>query len=165
VLFWKRQSQFLEKDTSLGIDKCMALFLNWMVYRDVGELLRLLESAEFFRPSDYNQVFYGQLEKLIHRLPDGEARQQAMAMAVVKMTSCDLRRPASNQIARATASGAFPRSLAAAESQSSGIGPLRNSPCTRNAKGFRPFPLALDCRSICIGGSRSRSTSMKSASK
>jgi len=39
-----------------------------------------LESAEFFNPGDYNQVFNGQLEKLIHRLPDGEAKQQAMAM-------------------------------------------------------------------------------------
>lgn len=58
----------------------MAMFLNWMVYRDVGELLRLLESAEWFDPSNYNQVFNGQLEKLIHHLPDGDAKQQAMAM-------------------------------------------------------------------------------------
>ena len=42
--------------------------------------LRLLEAADYFNPSDYNQIFDGQLEKLIHRLPNGEARQQAMAM-------------------------------------------------------------------------------------
>jgi hypothetical protein len=60
----------------------MALFLNWMASRDTATLLRLrlLEAAQFFNPSDYNQIFDGQLEKLIRRLPDGEARQQAMAM-------------------------------------------------------------------------------------
>jgi hypothetical protein len=60
----------------------MALFRNWMTSRDTATLLRLrlLESAQYFDPAAYNQVFDGQLEKLIHRLPDGEARQQAMAM-------------------------------------------------------------------------------------
>ena len=58
----------------------MALFLNWMILRDTATLLRLrlLESAEWFNPSDYNQIFDGQLEKLIHRLPDSEARRQAI---------------------------------------------------------------------------------------
>ena len=60
----------------------MALFRNWMTSRDTATLLRLrlLESAKFFSPSDYNQIFDGQLEKLIHRLPDDEARQTATAM-------------------------------------------------------------------------------------
>jgi hypothetical protein len=60
----------------------MAMFLNWLTFRDTASLLRLrlLEHAEYFRPSDYNQIFEMELEKLIHRLPDGEARQQAMAM-------------------------------------------------------------------------------------
>ncbi len=60
----------------------MALFLNWMTFRDTATLLRLrlLEHADYFRPSDYDQIFDGQLEKLIHGLPNGEARQQAIAM-------------------------------------------------------------------------------------
>jgi hypothetical protein len=60
----------------------MAMFFDWLVFRDTATLLRLrlLESAEWFNPSDYNQIFDGQLEKLIHRLPDGEARQQAMTL-------------------------------------------------------------------------------------
>jgi len=60
----------------------MALFFDWMTFRDTATLLRLrlLEAADYFNPSDYNQIFDGQLEKFIHRLPDGEARQQATAM-------------------------------------------------------------------------------------
>jgi hypothetical protein len=60
----------------------MAMFLNWLTFRDTATLLRLrlLEHAEFFRPADYNAVFAAELEKLIRRLPDGEAKQQAMAM-------------------------------------------------------------------------------------
>ena len=69
--------------THIGLHRYdMALFLNWMNSRDNATLLRLrsAEHAEFFNPGDYNAVFDGQLEKLIHRLPDSEARQQAMAM-------------------------------------------------------------------------------------
>jgi hypothetical protein len=58
----------------------MALFIDWMVFRDVATLLQLLESAHFFNPQSYNQVFDSELEKLIHRLPNGEARQQAIQM-------------------------------------------------------------------------------------
>jgi len=56
------------------------MFSDWMVFRDVATLLGLLEDAQYFDPAAYNQVFDGQLGKLIHRLPDGEARQTAMAM-------------------------------------------------------------------------------------
>lgn len=58
----------------------MALFTHWMVFRDVATLLRLLETAEYFSPADYNAVFEAELEKLIHRLPDEEAREQAITM-------------------------------------------------------------------------------------
>jgi hypothetical protein len=58
----------------------MALFIDWMVYRDAATLLRLLESVDFFNPQDYNAVFDGELVKLIRRLPEGESRQQAMQM-------------------------------------------------------------------------------------
>ena len=58
----------------------MALFTHWLTFRDVAFQLDLLEAAQYFDPQAYNPVFDGQLEKLIHRLPNGEARQQAMAM-------------------------------------------------------------------------------------
>ena len=58
----------------------MALFTHWLTIRDVAFLLGLLEPAQYFDPAAYNPVFDGQLEKLIHRLPNGEARQQAMTL-------------------------------------------------------------------------------------
>ena len=58
----------------------MPLFAEWLCRRDVATLLGLLEHAQYFDPAAYNQVFDAELEKLIHRLPNGEARQQAMAM-------------------------------------------------------------------------------------
>jgi hypothetical protein len=56
----------------------MALFLDWMANRDTATLLRLLEAAQYFNPQDYNPVFESELEKLIRRLPDSEARRQAI---------------------------------------------------------------------------------------
>ena len=63
----------------------MAMFVDWMVFRDVGELLRLLESAEFFNPQDYNQVFNGQLEKLLTRIHDPDLRQNVEASTRVRL--------------------------------------------------------------------------------
>ena len=57
----------------------MAMFVDWMAFRDVGGLLRLLESAEFFNPQDYNQVFNGQLEKLLTRIHNPDLRQNVEA--------------------------------------------------------------------------------------
>lgn len=57
-----------------------SLFIDWMVYRDVATLLRLLEAADYFDPPQYNAVFDGEIEKLLDRLPDGEARRQAAQM-------------------------------------------------------------------------------------
>ena len=48
----------------------MALFLNWLTFRDVAFLLDLLESAEYFDPQAYNPIFNGELEKLLNRIPD-----------------------------------------------------------------------------------------------
>lgn len=56
----------------------MALFLNWMTSRDTATLLRLrlLESAEWFSPGDYNQLFDDQLSRLIARIHDPNLRRQ-----------------------------------------------------------------------------------------
>ena len=56
----------------------MALFLNWLTFRDTATLLRLrfLEHADFFRPSDYNPLFDSELAKVIARIHDPDLRQQ-----------------------------------------------------------------------------------------
>ena len=56
----------------------MAMFLNWMTYRDVATLLRLrlLEHADYFRPSDYNPLFDSELAKVIARIHDPDLRRQ-----------------------------------------------------------------------------------------
>jgi hypothetical protein len=54
----------------------MALFMDWLVYRDAATLLRLLEHAEFFDPKSYNPVFEAELDKLIARISDPGLRQQ-----------------------------------------------------------------------------------------
>lgn len=55
------------------------MFVDWMVNRDVGELLRLVEAAEYFTPQDYNAVFNGELEKLLTRIHDPDLRQNVEA--------------------------------------------------------------------------------------
>ena len=42
----------------------MVPFLDWIIFQDAEALLRLLENAEYFEPTDYNAVFVGELEKL-----------------------------------------------------------------------------------------------------
>ena len=54
----------------------MALFIDWMTYRDVATLLALLEHAEFFDAQSYNPAFESELEKLIARIQNPELRKQ-----------------------------------------------------------------------------------------
>jgi hypothetical protein len=56
----------------------MALFFDWMLNRNTATLLRLrlLEHAQGFNPGDYNAVFDAELQKLLNRMADSEARQQ-----------------------------------------------------------------------------------------
>jgi hypothetical protein len=58
----------------------MFIFLDWLIHRDAAALLRLLEAADYFDPQSYNPVFEGELEKLLSRIPDSEARRQAAEM-------------------------------------------------------------------------------------
>ena len=51
-----------------------------MAFRDAAALLGLLEAAEYFDPASYNPVFEAELEKLLNRLTDNKARQQAAEM-------------------------------------------------------------------------------------
>ena len=52
----------------------------WFEQLDTAGLLRLLESAEFFRPESYNSVFQKGLEELLNRITDEGARQQILAL-------------------------------------------------------------------------------------
>lgn len=54
----------------------MALFVDWMVYRDLATLLALLEHAEYFNPQNYDTAFEGELEKLFARIHSPEIQQQ-----------------------------------------------------------------------------------------
>jgi len=58
----------------------MALFLNWLTFRDVAFQLDLLESAEYFDPQAYNPVFNGELEKLLNRINDPDLRRQVSGL-------------------------------------------------------------------------------------
>lgn len=58
----------------------MALFVHWLVFRDAATLLGLLESAEYFDPQSYNQVFEGELEKLLARIHAPGLRHQVEAL-------------------------------------------------------------------------------------
>ena len=58
----------------------MALFIDWLVRKDVTARLRLLEHAEYFDPQAYNQVFESEREKLLHRIHEPKAQQQLKAM-------------------------------------------------------------------------------------
>jgi len=52
----------------------------WYETIDTAGLLRLLESAAFFSPQQYNVVFRRELEELLERIDDEEARQQILAL-------------------------------------------------------------------------------------
>jgi hypothetical protein len=76
----KRQFQQVsvpEKRTAGGIN---TVWLPLLPHRDAATLLRLLETAAFFRPADYNAVFENELAKILPRLHNPDVRQQAMAL-------------------------------------------------------------------------------------
>lgn len=54
----------------------MVAFFDWFIHRDTLALLRLLESAEWFDPQAFNPVFQQQLDALLNRITDSEARRQ-----------------------------------------------------------------------------------------
>jgi hypothetical protein len=54
----------------------MVAFFDWVIHRDTLALLRLLESAEWFDPQAFNPVFQQQLDALLDRITDSEARRQ-----------------------------------------------------------------------------------------
>jgi hypothetical protein len=58
----------------------MIAFLEWFVHQDTAALLRLLESADYFQPTDYNAVFEGELEKLAHNHHDPDVQQQVASL-------------------------------------------------------------------------------------
>jgi hypothetical protein len=58
----------------------MVPFLDWLIVQDTEALLRLLESADYFAPTEYNSVFNGELEKLAQSHNDPEVRQQVAAL-------------------------------------------------------------------------------------
>ena len=59
----------------------MITFLDWLIVQDTTEaLLRLLESAEYFDPQNYNPVFEGELEKLAQSHHDPEVQEQIAAL-------------------------------------------------------------------------------------
>lgn len=62
----------------------MAIFFDWMATRDTSTLLRLrlLESADFFRPSDYNPLFDSELAKVIARIYDPDLRRQVSELKI-----------------------------------------------------------------------------------
>ena len=49
----------------------------WLERLDTAARLQFLEVAEFFRPESYNSVFQKELEELLNRIPNSEAKQQA----------------------------------------------------------------------------------------
>ena len=58
----------------------MVPFLDWLIVQDTATQLGLLESAEYFKPTDYNPVFRGELEKLAQSHHDPEVREQIETM-------------------------------------------------------------------------------------
>lgn len=68
--------------SSVSVNNLMLAFFNWMTHRDAVARLRLLETSAFFNPVEYNAVFDGELEKALARLPESEAKRQAMELRV-----------------------------------------------------------------------------------
>ena len=52
----------------------------WLEKLDATGLLRLLESASYFDPAEYNAVFEKELDDLLERIDNDEARQQILAL-------------------------------------------------------------------------------------
>jgi hypothetical protein len=58
----------------------MVAFFDWFIRRDTLALLRLLEAAEYFDPQAFNPVFQQQLDALLDRITDDEARRQILEL-------------------------------------------------------------------------------------
>ena len=58
----------------------MLTFFTWLENQDTATLLALLESRDYFEPTDYNVVFDRELDKLLDRISDPDARQQIAAL-------------------------------------------------------------------------------------
>ena len=58
----------------------MNTILEWFNRLDTAGLLRLLEAASYFDPAEYNAVFEKELDDLLERINDEEARQQILAL-------------------------------------------------------------------------------------
>ncbi len=58
----------------------MLTFLDWYDRLDTVGLLRLLETAAWFKPSEYDTIFEKELDNLLNRIPDSEAKRQAMEL-------------------------------------------------------------------------------------
>lgn len=58
----------------------MVAFVDWLAHRNVETLLRLLESADYFDPQQYNSAFVEGLNELLGRIQDPTARDQVTAM-------------------------------------------------------------------------------------
>lgn len=73
-------------------------FCDWLTQNDTAALLHLLEAADYFDPSAYNAVFVQELEKLLGRINDPDARQE-----VAELRGFDF----GNYIARSLARAGF----------------------------------------------------------
>jgi hypothetical protein len=58
----------------------MAMFFDWMMFRDAATLLRLLETAAYFDPVSYNAVFDAELNKMLGASHDPSLRQQVASL-------------------------------------------------------------------------------------
>jgi len=58
----------------------MKTFVEWLTVQPVEALLRLIEAAAFFDPTDYNVAFEKGLESVLSRIRDTDLRQQVSAL-------------------------------------------------------------------------------------
>jgi len=73
-------------------------FCDWLTHHNTATLLQLLESADFFDAAAYNAVFVKEMDKLLDRIHDPDARQQ-----VAELRGFDF----GNYIARSLARAGF----------------------------------------------------------
>ena len=70
----------------------MVAFVEWLAHRNVETLLRLLESADYFDPQQYNSAFIEGLNELLGRIHDPTAREQSNGDEILRfrqLTSAD----------------------------------------------------------------------------
>ena len=58
----------------------MKTLFDWFTGFDTATRLQLLETAAYFDPAEYNSVFEKELDDLLERVNDEEARQQILAL-------------------------------------------------------------------------------------